>query len=261
MYICWLYQPVLKTNSPFFDITLKKGSDENYLLCGRNRTETTVTGAVQPLSNTNRPTTTPSNWPARPTSITSTRPNRPAYTPSNITPVHSAHQTPQSTSNQEQQCRADNIPENGDAYYLIDGQKRRVLYGELIDSYVLINYTCIENHYVVEGNASNICLNGRWTSATPKCEPRCSSTEIQGITISANCFSSETQRSTSCVRPVTPGTRATITCRRGYEHDGTEQTLHCGLDGRWSPTPRRCSQICGEINEGDITHFRSCDWI
>lgn len=210
-----------------------QGSDENYALCGRNRTDRPATH-VQPLSQS-RPST-PLNT------------HRPTERPSSH-PVHSTHNTAQPSTNQ-QQCRADNIPENGDAYYLIDGSKRRVLYGELIDPYVLINYTCIENHYIVEGNATNICLNGRWSSAIPKCEPRCSATEIQGTTISANCFLSETQRSTSCVRPVTPGTRATISCRRGYEHDGTEQTLHCGLDGRWSPTPRRCSQICGEISEG-----------
>lgn len=218
------------------------GSDENYLLCGRNRTEQPATIHVQPLSHSIPTTRSPHT-------------NRPTERP--LRPVHSTHTTAHTPSDL-QQCRADNIPENGDAYYLIDGSKRRIFYGELIDPFVLINYTCIENYYIVEGNATNICLNGRWSSATPKCEPRCSSTEIQGITISANCFSSETQRSTSCVRPVTPGTRATISCRRGYEHDGTEQTLHCGLDGRWSPAPRRCSQTCGEINEGLLFRTTVC---
>lgn len=75
---------------------------------------------------------------------------------------------------------------------------------------------------------------------------------IQGVTISANCFSivNNTQKSTSCVRPAEPGTIAYVSCQRGYEKNGPQQTLTCLGDGRWSPAPQRCTQICGEINEG-----------
>lgn len=147
-------------------------------------------------------------------------------------------------------CRADNIPVNGDAYHQYDPNKK-VSYGELIDNYGSINYTCIDNHHLF-GNATNFCLNGRWQSPKPQCKPRCSSSEIQGITIAANCYSivNNTQKSTSCVRPVEPGTVAYVSCQRGYEKTGPQQTLTCRTDGRWTPTPTRCTQICGEISEG-----------
>lgn len=194
------------------------GSDENYSLCERNRTQS-------------------QSQPSRP--VQSIRPS----TSSTFTTT----EQPSLDS-----CRADNIPVNGDAYYQIDENKKRVTYGELIHSLTIINYTCIANHYLI-GNTSNICIYGRWQSKVPHCEPRCSSTEIQGVTISANCFSilNNTQKSTSCVRPAEPGTIAYISCQRGYEIAGPPQTLTCRSDGRWSPTPQKCSHICGEINEGE----------
>lgn len=147
-------------------------------------------------------------------------------------------------------CRADNIPVNGDAYYQYDRNKK-VSYGEIVENFVSVNYSCIENHYLI-GNGTNICIGGRWQSPTPQCKPRCSTTEIQGVTISANCFSivNNTQKSTSCVRPVEPGTIAYVSCQRGYEKTGPQQTLTCQSNGRWNPQPQKCTQICGEINEG-----------
>lgn len=147
-------------------------------------------------------------------------------------------------------CRADNIPVNGDAYYQYDRNKK-VSYGEIVENFVSVNYSCIENHYLI-GNGTNICIGGRWQSPIPQCKPRCSTTEIQGVTISANCFSiiNNTQKSTSCVRPVEPGTIAYVSCQRGYEKTGPQQTLTCQSNGRWNPQPQKCTQICGEINEG-----------
>lgn len=41
-----------------------------------------------------------------------------------------------------------------------------------------------------------------------------------------------------------------VSCQRGYEKTGPQQTLTCRQDGRWSPQPQKCTAICGEINEG-----------
>lgn len=203
-------------------IDCSDGSDENYALCGKSKNESVTIRPVQvnPLGNSNQ-------FPS--TSHTST--------PFTQAPVTSS-------------CRADNIPVNGDAYYQYDAEKK-VSYGDIVENYVSINYTCIQNHYLF-GNGTNICIGGRWQSPTPQCKPRCSAAEIQGVTISANCFSvvNNTQKSTSCVRPAEPGTIAYVSCQRGYEKIGPQQTLTCLENGRWSPSPQRCTQICGEINEG-----------
>lgn len=162
-------------------IDCSDGSDENWALCGRSKNQ----------SVTIRPPIVPIN---------------PLQTITSVSPFQTVTSAPP-TSNLAS-CRADNIPVNGDAYYQYDSNKK-VAYGDIVENFVSVNYSCIENHYLI-GNATNICLGGRWQSPTPKCKPRCSSAEIQGVTISANCFSivNNTQKSTSCVRPVEPGTIA-----------------------------------------------------
>ncbi|XP_031618112.1 modular serine protease-like [Contarinia nasturtii] len=197
------------------------GSDENWALCGKRKNESlSIRPPVVQVNTSQRPVNT-----------------------------FQMSTTFAPTSNIDS-CRADNIPVNGDAYYQYDTTKK-VLYGEIVENFVSINYKCIENHELI-GNGTNICIGGRWQSQKPQCKPRCSASEIQGVTISANCFSivNNTQKSTSCVRPVEPGTLAYVSCQRGYEKIGPQQTLTCREDGRWSPTPQRCTQICGEINEG-----------
>lgn len=191
------------------------GSDENYALCGRNKEQSSVGRPSTPLM-------------VNPFSTEAT------FTPASTTSA----------------CRADIIPVNGDAYYQYDTDKK-VSYGEIVDNFISITYKCIDNHFLI-GNETNICINGRWQSPKPQCKPRCNPTEIQGVTISANCFSivNNVQKSTSCIRPVEPGTIAYVSCTRGYEKTGPQQTLTCQPDGRWQPSPQRCTQICGEINEG-----------
>lgn len=222
------------------------GSDENSILCGRNRTDSRPSTS-RPSSNgfaTQRP---PNAFGTHAPPIgqfgTST-------TPSFSSGSNDGGEGGEGGGGGVGACRADNIPVNGDAYHQFDPTKK-VSYGELVDNYGAINYTCIENHYLF-GNATNFCLNGRWQTPRPQCKARCSHTEIQGITIAANCYSivNNTQKSTSCVRPVEPGTIAYVSCQRGYEKTGPQQTLTCRSDGRWTPTPIRCTQICGEINEG-----------
>lgn len=219
------------------------GSDENYALCGRSRNESVT---YRPTIN-NPPTNRPSTSPVNPLNTGTT------YRPQSQSQSHSQSQSPfqshtPSNSQGTSSCRADNLPEYGDAFY----QNRKVKYGEIIDNLNSINYTCIANHFLF-GNATNYCINGEWRFRTPKCRPRCSPNEIQGVTISANCNSivNNTAISTSCIRPVEPGTIAYVNCQRGYQKSGPLQTLTCESTGRWSPSPQRCVQICGEINEGN----------
>lgn len=220
------------------------------MLCGRNRSDTPI------LPVTHRPTT--NHNPNRPTSIHNpSRPSSSAHRPTEKSP-HSVSTQP-SYGQQQQHCSGDDaVPRNGYAEYLINDVVHRLAEDDVIEQYGSINYTCHKNYYIIRGTPWNICLNGAWKFPKPVCEPRCNSTEVQGVTISANCYSLETQRISSCVQPVPPGTRATISCRRGYEYDDSEQTLDCESDGRWTPEPRRCSPICGKISEGEC--FCCSDW-
>lgn len=208
------------------------GSDENWALCGRNKSETiTIRPIISFVPNT----------PVIPTATQ-------VYNQSQIfvNPIQTV--TTYTPMSNNRPCRADNIPNNGDAYYQYD-QMQRVPYGDIVNHLGGIVYKCIENHYLI-GNETNICINGRWRSSIPQCKPKCSEAEIQGITISANCFVNNTQKTTPCTRPVEPGTTAYVTCQEGYEATGPIQILTCGHNGRWSPTPQKCSQSCGEIIGG-----------
>lgn len=189
------------------------GSDEHQILC--NYTE---------------PLTTP-----RPQfSIT---PPLPAFIPVTHAPAPV-------NSDTDGSCRVDNVPYNGDAYYA----NERINYGEYIPNYARIEYRCIVNH-VIEGNATNVCIGGNWRDAKTTCQPKCDPNAISGITILPNCYRREDNRvdDVGCRLPVDPGTYATINCRQGYERTEDFQALiSCGEDGRWSPEPGRCKQICGE---------------
>lgn len=111
----------------------------------------------------------------------------------------------------------------------------KIAYGEQLDNFTTISYKCIDNHYLI-GNATNTCINGRWLSSKPACKALCGATEVQGVTISANCHTrvNNTQTWTSCIRPVEPGTVAHINCKGGYEKRGPQQTSTCTSGGRWS---------------------------
>lgn len=206
------------------------GSDENYLLCGRSKDQTPIASNVRPMPS--KPATTFSSNNSPTPDYTSGQQQPPPGPPP-------SQQTSPPTSSTLDSCRADIIPTNGDAYFQYDKLKK-VEYGEIVDNFISINYVCIENHYLI-GNATNICISGRWQSPKPQCRPRCSPQEIQGVTISANCFSivNNVQKSTSCIRPVEPSTVAYVSCQRGYEKLGSQQTLTCDEHGRWQPRPQR----------------------
>lgn len=85
-------------------------------------------------------------------------------------------------------CRADNIPDRGDAYHLANNKS--VTYGELINNFQSVKYRCIERH-VLEGNETNICISGKWKFPKLLCKPKCDHKDIEGVTIQANtCFKS-----------------------------------------------------------------------
>lgn len=178
-------------------------SDENYLLCGRRKDEQPqMVSNVRPRPPS-RPTQQQQPSPTHGSSSTSS-PSIPNSYNNNHNNNQNADRNNQHSpaSSALQSCRADVIPTNGDAYFQFDTHKK-VEYGEIVENFISINYKCIENHYLI-GNATNICINGRWQSSKPQCRPRCNPQEIQGVTISANCFSivNNVQKSTSCIRPV-----------------------------------------------------------
>lgn len=219
------------------------GSDENWKLCGRNRTQTTTARPIISTPTIYRPTYHQNGQ------QNGQQNNQNQQSQQNNHQYGNTQENPPTYPQQSSSpCRADNLPEFGDAVF----QNKKVKYGEIIENLNSINYTCIANHYLI-GNGTNICINGRWRFPTPKCKPRCSPNEIQGVTISANCNAivNNTAISTSCVRPVDPGTIAYVNCQRGYQKSGPLQTLTCESTGRWTPTPQRCTPICGEINEGN----------
>lgn len=165
-------------------------------------------------------------------------------------------------------CRLDNIPRNGNAA-LASNPDQFLEYGDFVRSFGTVKYSCIENYYLI-GNESNFCLNGRWSASMPECKARCNPSHVQGATIVANCYRpmNNTNIPVLCDRPAEPGTIAQINCQRGYQHMGSQQTSVCGADGRWTPLPVRCEQICGErggqgtpyIVGGQATNISEVPW-
>lgn len=117
-----------------------------------------------------------------------------------------------------------------------------------VENFAHIKYTCIENHHVI-GESMNFCLSGKWLNPMPECQPRCSASVITSITFLASCYLKNNNRDSvvRCTDPAVPGTKAHIICKYGYENQRTpEQMVTCENDGRWSPLPTECAQICGE---------------
>lgn len=51
-----------------------------------------------------------------------------------------------------------------------------------------------------------------------------------------------------CNKAATQGTIAYVRCRDGYQRSGPkDQVITCGEHGVWSPQPKKCTPICGEI--------------
>lgn len=166
----------------------------------------------------------------------------------------------------ENSCRLTDIPING---YVssIESQTIRINVNDIVGNLGQIQYSCIENHYVI-GNATNVCYGGQWLYGMPECQPRCNPREVSSITYLANCRANG--KEISCTEPATPGTVARINCQRGYNSVTPEQqqVLSCRTDGRWFPPVQPCVQICGRegpdgtpyIVGGHVTNITKIPW-
>lgn len=175
--------------------------------------------------------------------VSSTRP-----TPFTYRPLTSPSRPTSSTNRGG--CRV-SVPESGDAIRASDNTVLRP--NTLINDFEMIQYNCTQNHYS-NGVTRNVCISGAWQSPTPKCVPKCS--PIIGVTISANCFASVDgmEQQQKCETPSEPVTKAHIICQPGYERSGAMQIITCDQNGRWSPLPSKCTEICGKkgIRDGNI---------
>lgn len=156
------------------------------------------------------------------------------------------HHRPYPPENREATCTIDNIPQNG--FVWISHLKKRLRINDVLHKFTQIEYTCIENHYIV-GNLTNFCDSGTWENAVPDCQPRCSPSTISSITFLASCYlkMDDQEKEVRCTDPAVPGTIARINCKWGYQSLNSQiQLLTCDNDGRWFPLPNQCTQICGE---------------
>lgn len=145
-------------------------------------------------------------------------------------------------------CRV-SVPESGDAIRASDNSVLRP--NTLLNDLEMILYNCTQNHYS-NGVIRNLCVRGVWQSPTPKCVPKCS--PLVGVTISANCVEriDGIEQQQKCETLSEPGTRAHIICQPGYERSGGMQILTCDKNGRWSPLPSKCTEICGKQGVTDV---------
>lgn len=166
-------------------------------------------------------------------------------------------------------CRVTDIPSNGDVFFAYD-LETKLKYGASAPNFGQIVYKCIMNHILI-GQQNNLCLNGAWTGKPPQCNAYCDPKYINGVTVTPTCYYkvNGTDHSARCTDPARPGTVGIISCARGYERPGViQQIVTCGEDGRWSPVPYRCSQICGQespeatpyIVGGIVTNITKVPW-
>ena len=148
-------------------------------------------------------------------------------------------------------CRIESVPENG---YVEDLQSsRRLTQGALVEQLALILYKC-ESGLPPIGENNNICFKGNWQKEVPKCEATCDTALIRGISISSLCEIDDAQ--TACSGLVKNGTRAVLTCQKGYDRgDAEEQISHCDVDKDWWPRPQACTPICGILNSQEEFEF------
>lgn len=165
---------------------------------------------------------------------TTSRPTRPPVT-----------SPPTASPRDEKSCLIPNDLSSAVQVYFDYDTTREVSKGSYAPEFTNIIYKCLSK-YVLEGNTTNFCLDGKWTDGHPTCRRYCSPLPLSGITIKASCeYSGET---ISCQQPHRPMTTARITCAVGYRKpvDRTViDVLRCDDEGEWDYHAFRCEQICG----------------
>lgn len=113
---------------------------------------------------------------------------------------------------------------------------------DLVPDFTTIRFTCNAGHRIVGADTLK-CRDGTWDGDIPECVPYCQEV-AQRISFTVNC--SLKNMNVSCLEPAKVGTVATVACRYGFESVSAVQKSTCGTDGRWTPEPSQCTQICGE---------------
>lgn len=126
---------------------------------------------------------------------------------------------------------------------------RKISVGDFVENFGEIMFRCIKN-FDIEASANNVstCVNGQWSSpGVPDCYAVCSPKDITGLSIRpTNCIWND--RKVECTKPAGQGTIAHIQCREGYKRGGPkDQVISCSKHGKWSPEPRKCLPVCGEL--------------
>lgn len=145
----------------------------------------------------------------------------------------------------ETSCRVDKIPRKG---WIERQHHRKVSIGDYVENFGEINIRCVKNFAFDEPQTKTIsCINGQWSIEMPDCYATCSHKNITSISIRpVKCTRND--KKVDCGKPAAQGTIAHIQCRDGYRRSGPkDQVITCGMYGKWSPEPRKCAAICGEL--------------
>lgn len=174
---------------------------------------------------------------------------------------------------QNRGCRITHVPNNG-FVALASDSAMRLSAGEMVQNYVGIQYSCMENHYIIGDRTTNMCLGNEWVNTNvPDCQLRCNMREASSITFTTNCYRIVNNRRLGIrCGPndlVEPGVTMLITCKSGYQSaTAIEQQAFCGGRGQWNRRINPCAQICGEegaegsalIVSGQTTNNTKVPW-
>lgn len=177
------------------------------------------------------------------------------------------------TAATSENCRLPLIPRNGFITY----ESNRTFHlkeSEIVPNYSQIRYGCIENHYIIGGDSSSICLSGKWSNAAAlQCEPRCAISDISSVTYTTTCYKTNHSERTSVrcgpTDLVEPGVSVRIACKIGYQSTtAIQQQTTCEPKGQWNRRINPCQQICGEegpqgsiyVVGGHITNNSMVPW-
>lgn len=106
----------------------------------------------------------------------------------NVPPTNRPTQRPTSTTppTEAGSCLIpEDLPSNVQIYYEAD-TNRQLSKGSYAAAFTNVIYKC-KSKYVLEGNTTNFCLDGKWSAEHPQCRKYCSPLPLSGITIKASC--------------------------------------------------------------------------
>ncbi|XP_026469741.1 modular serine protease-like [Ctenocephalides felis] len=144
-----------------------------------------------------------------------------------------------SSSNINQMCTIPPPLENGQ--YVIGGFDGIPNPGTKVPEWSVIKFNCNEGFGLI-GDDTGICTNGQW-STTAKCLKKCKG--LTSSSVQLNCIYNNL--SVPCDEPVKSGTKAFLSCKRGYRlpYNPEYNFVSCEEDGTWDYSIYRCTAECG----------------